>query len=358
MPGQIKHQKTLLSWYRKKSRRGLPWRETRDPYRIWISEAMLQQTQVSTVIPYYERFLKRFPTVQALCRAPLTEVLDLWSGLGYYSRAKNLHACAQAIVREHAGRLPDQVEPLMKLPGIGRTTAGAIASIAFDRPAPILDGNVQRVLSRYYGIRQDPRRVVVRRKLWDLASKLVPVESPGDFNQALMDLGAMVCTPRRPRCSPCPISSGCVARQKGWQEEIPPPRKAAGRKKIRYLCGILERNGKVLVARRPITGLLPGLWEFPGGEKQPAESPADGIRRLITERLGIEAALAGRYPAIRQMLTHRELEIRPFLLRPLKGKLRPAWYTETQWIPPAAFGKTAFTAGMARVADRFREGPA
>ena len=348
-------QKRLIAWYRKESRKNLPWRKTRDPYRIWISEAMLQQTQVAMVIPYYERFLERFPTVQRLSRAPLTEVLDSWSGLGYYSRAKNLHACAQRIVREHSGKLPNQVDSLMKLPGIGRYTAGAISSIAFDRPAPILDGNVQRVLCRYFGIREDPRQVQIRRKLWRLAEQLVPETAPGDFNQALMELGATLCAPRQPRCGACPVSRGCRALRRGWQESIPPPRPAASRKKIRYPCAIFRKNGSVLIARRPIATLLPGLWEFPGGEQRPGESLAGALRCRLAERLGIRVEPGPRRAQVKQQLSHRELDIQAFQAEWPGGRPRLRWYMESRWILGTEMGKVSFTAGMAKLAKQIRE---
>ncbi len=343
----------LILWYRKESRKNLPWRKTRDPYRIWISEAMLQQTQVATVIPYYRRFLERFPSVHSLSRAPLTDVLDTWSGLGYYSRAKNLHACAQTITRDHGGRLPEEVDSLLKLPGIGRTTAGAIASIAFDRPAPILDGNVQRVLCRYFGIREDPRQAAVQRRLWRLAEQLVPRKDPGDFNQAMMELGAMVCLPRRPQCGRCPLSADCVSRRKGWQDSIPPSRRPTARKKLFYPCAVLRKNGRVLIARRPIATLLPGLWEFPGGEPRPGESLLGALRRHLAERLGI-LLLKNPKPCAShtQLLSHRELEIRAFSCAWTGGDPRPQWYTERKWVPLNHLGKVPFTAGMAELARR------
>ncbi len=349
-------QKILLDWYRKESRKNLPWRKNRDPYRVWISEAMLQQTQVATVIPYYQRFLRRFPTVRALSRAPLTEVLESWSGLGYYSRAKNLHACAQQIVRDHSGKLPDQVDALMKLPGIGRYTAGAIASIAFDRPAPVLDGNVQRVFSRYFGIREDPRSAPVQRRLWELAEQRVPPEAPGDFNQALMDLGATVCTPRQPRCGSCPLLAGCIARRRGWQDSIPPPRPAPLRKKLSYPCALLQKGGLVLIARRPIATLLPGLWEFPGGEQREGESPLAALRNRLAERLGITVEEPKPLTTLLQILSHRELEIRLFDCRWDKKALRLRWYTQARWIPRKKLGGIPFTAGMAKVADKIQGG--
>ena len=313
---------------------------------------MLQQTQVSTVIPYYERFLKKFPTLQALAKAPTTDVLDSWSGLGYYSRAKNLHAAAQKVASEHGGRIPDEVDQLLELPGIGRYTAGAVASIAYDRPAPILDGNVIRVLCRYFGIRQDPRGVQIQRKLWGLSSKLVPQEKPGDFNQALMELGALLCTPNDPQCPGCPLYADCRARKQGLQEEIPRPRPELVRKHIYYLCGILERNGSVLLARRPLSGLLPGLWEFPGGERGAGESEAEGLARRFRERLGIEVQPGRLRAEIQQTLSHRELEIRAFACRRTGGRLRPRWYTETGWFPKEDLHRMGLTAGMSKLARK------
>lgn len=343
-------QKALLGWYEKHSRKGLPWRQTKDPYRIWVSETMLQQTQVATVIPYYERFLKTFPTLEALAQAPAGEVLDSWSGLGYYSRAKHLHAAARAVAAQHGGRLPDDVGDLLKLPGIGRYTAGAVASIAYDRPAPVLDGNVIRVLCRYFGIREDPSRALTQRRMWELSARLVPQENPGRFNQALMELGALVCVPRDPDCPVCPVRSGCLARREGLQGVIPPRRPAPAKKRIRYLCGILQRGSTVLLARRPLSGLLPGLWEFPGGEKDPRESERESIRRHFRERLGIHIQPDRILAEVRQMLSHRELEIRAFGCRRTGGRLRPRWYTESRWVPKGDLLRRGLTAGMQKLA--------
>ncbi len=357
--GREPFRKKLLAWYRKNARHDLPWRKTRDPYRIWVSESMLQQTQVATVIPYYRRFLRRFPSVKRLGRSPLKEVLEIWSGLGYYSRAKNLHAAAQEILGRYDGQIPNQVEDLLTLPGVGRYTAGAVASIAYDRPAPILDGNVTRVLVRYLGIREDPKLPAVQSQLWAVAEHLVKEKgtgtylspSPGEFNQALMELGALVCTPRRPNCPACPVSGNCLARRNGWQDRIPPPRPTPPRKKILYLCGILERDGSLLLARRPLSGLLPGLWEFPGGEKGPAESEPQGLIRLLQERLGIRVEPGKPRATLKQTLSHRELEIRAFDCRFDDAAVRPRWYLETGWVPRRNLGKMALTAGMRRLAQ-------
>jgi A/G-specific adenine glycosylase len=255
-------RKQLLAWYRL-NKRPLPWRRRRTAYAIWVSETMLQQTQAATVIPYYHRFLRQFPTVRALAQAPLTEVLDCWSGLGYYNRAKNLHAGAQKVLKERGGKIPDTAEELRTLPGVGPYTAGAIASIAFDRPVPLVDGNVIRVLCRWLGVRKDPQQADVQRLLWETAGRLVDPSSPVDFNQALMELGATVCTPRAPACPRCPVRALCVARRRGWETRIPFSAPPAVRRTLRYLSAVLEKNGGVLLARRPLTGLLAGLWEFP-----------------------------------------------------------------------------------------------
>jgi A/G-specific adenine glycosylase len=318
---------------------------------------MLQQTQVETVIPYYERFLRRFPSLEALSRAPLIAVLDSWSGLGYYSRAKNLHAGAIQVVRERGGRIPDRPEDLTRLPGIGRTTAGAIASIAFDRPAPVLDGNVLRVLCRYFGIRQDPRRAAVQARLWGIAGQLVPENRPGDFNQALMDLGATLCLPRHPSCPACPIRSGCIARRNGWQERIPPARRQTPKKRVTYLCGILEQDGRVLLARRPLSGLLPGLWEFPGGEHRPGSSHAECLSRLLRERLGVQAEPGQPQAQVIQILSHRRLHLRALRCR-WKGSPRPSCgYIALRWVAPGKLQALSLTAGMRRLAAQLYPAP-
>lgn len=346
-------QRKLLAWYRKGTRTGMPWRGSRNPYHIWISEAMLQQTQVETVTPYYHRFLKRFPTVEALGRARLTEVLEAWSGLGYYSRAKNLHAAAAQILKQHGGRIPDQPEALLALPGIGRYTAGAIASIAFGKPAAVLDGNVTRVLCRYFAMTQDPRTPRIQRRLWELAQALLVREAPGDFNQALMDLGATVCVPRQPLCHRCPIRPGCAAFRRGLQERIPPSKQAPRRKRIRYLCGILEKEGSVLVARRPVSGLLPGLWEFPGGETTSFRSASSALPQLLAHRLGITAKPLKRPIRVTQTLTHRELEIQAYRCKWQGTPARPRWYTQTRWVSKKGLPAVSFTGGMAKIAKAF-----
>ncbi len=276
---QVAHR--LLAWYADHGR-DLPWRGTRDPYRIWLSEIMLQQTGVTVVIPYYERFLRRFPDVQTLAEASVDEVIALWAGLGYYSRARNLHA-ASRIVAEAGGRLPEDLKALQALPGIGRSTAGAILSIAFNRKAPILDGNVRRVLIRLHAVEQPPRTAAVEKDLWRWAEELTPEDRPHDYVQAIMDLGATLCTPRQPRCTDCPLASLCLAHGRGIAAQLPrrQPRKTLPL--VHQVALLLERDGKFLVRKRSLQGMLGGLWEFPWRLQGPGQEALSAVRALLRE---------------------------------------------------------------------------
>ncbi len=256
----------LLAWYRA-AHRSLPWRGDADPYHIWVSEIMLQQTQVEAVIPYYARWLKRFPTVQSLAAAPERAVLALWEGLGYYTRARNLHRAAQLMVNENDGQLPRTVGRLLALPGIGRYTAAAIASLAFGADAAVLDGNVKRVLARVFNIEEDVKSARGEKHLWALAESLLPRGEAGDYNQALMDLGATVCAPRAPRCDQCPVVTLCAAKKLGVQLERPVPRARAPLPHKYFVAGVIHKRGRVLIVQRQ-DKLLGGLWAFPSGEGQ------------------------------------------------------------------------------------------
>ena len=263
----------LSAWFARE-KRDLPWRRTRDPYRIWISEAMLQQTRVETVIPYYGRFLEAFPTVEDLARADEDAVLAAWSGLGYYRRARALHAAARAIVERHGGRFPDDVERLLALPGIGPYTAGAVASIAFGRREALVDGNVRRVLSRVFGETEESR-------IGSLARSLVPAEEPGEWNQALMELGALVCASRDPACERCPISGLCVARKEGRIAELPSPKARPSTIEVDAVVLAATRNGRWLLERRPSEGRMAGMWQMPTVERRGrlfAKDPPRGLR--------------------------------------------------------------------------------
>jgi A/G-specific adenine glycosylase len=272
----------LLRWFARHERE-MPWRaargEPRDPYHVWLAEVMLQQTQVATVIPYYRRWLERFPTLNDLAAAPVDDVLKLWEGLGYYSRARNFHRAAQAVVSEYGGRVPDTVEELRKLSGVGPYTAGAIASLAFGRDAPVLDGNVARVLSRVFALDKPPSEPRAKEHLWELAEALLPQGRAGEFNEALMDLGATTCTPRSPQCPECPINTHCSAYANGNPEGYPvkAAKKAVPQQTI-LTAVIVDSHGRMLMAQRPHRGLLGGLWEFPGGVTE------DGGRRTGEQR--------------------------------------------------------------------------
>lgn len=252
----------LLAWFRRE-RRELPWRASRDPYRVWISEAMLQQTRVDVVVGYYTRFLARFPTLDALAKAPVDDVLAAWSGLGYYRRARTLHAAARAIVEQHGGRFPSTRESVLELPGIGPYTAGAVLSIAFDAPEALVDGNVARVLARLFEIDDEDASAAFQERAWSLARALVPAKGAGEWNQALMELGALVCTPRNARCDECPLAARCRARDHGRVDELPRKRARRASVEVELTGAWIEAHGTLVLERRADGGRMAGLWQLP-----------------------------------------------------------------------------------------------
>jgi A/G-specific adenine glycosylase len=330
-----RRRRALLRWYRA-NRRDLPWRRTRDPYAIWISETMLQQTRVETVIPYYERFLTLFPDVEALASADMDDVLGAWAGLGYYSRARNLRAAAREIAESHGGRLPEDTEGLRSLPGIGRYTAGAVASIAFDRPEPIVDGNVARVLCRLLGIRDEVDSPSVTRRLWDEAAALADGPHPGDLNQALMELGAVVCIPAEPRCPACPLAGDCDAQRAGDAASLPRKRRKQAARKIEAAAAWIVRRGKVLAVRRPPRGLLGGLWELPGGDLARREDPSAGLVRNLRERVGLSVSKPQYIGAVEHLFTHRKLRLHVFRSDPPTGRTRLDGFDAHRWLSPTS----------------------
>jgi A/G-specific adenine glycosylase len=253
----------LIAWHRDHGRHDLPWQNTRDPYRVWLSEIMLQQTQVSTVIPYYAKFLARFPTLEVLAAAPVEAVMGLWSGLGYYARARNLHACARAIVREHGGKFPQDPAVIVQLPGIGRSTANSIAAFCFGTQTPILDGNVKRVLTRQFGIDGFPGQLAVEKQLWLLAESLVPTENVDIYNQAQMDLGSLICTRSKPLCDKCPVGTSCVAKKQNRIAELPVKKSKRTIPEREVTLLMLVHDGKVLLELRPPSGIWGGLLSLP-----------------------------------------------------------------------------------------------
>jgi A/G-specific adenine glycosylase len=324
-------QGALIAWFRR-GHRDMPWRRTRDPYAIWVSEIMLQQTRVETVVPYFERWMRRFPSVRALAEAPLDDVLAQWAGLGYYARARNLQRAAQQIVEKHGGRFPRAREDVHALPGVGPYTAGAILSIAFGEKEPILDGNVARVLSRLFFVENPGKR---DEKLWALAEQLLPAESPGDFNQALMELGATVCTPRAPSCLACPLRKYCAAQQKGLQESLPPVKKKTPTRAIDQVTILVERERKLLLLRRPPSGLWGGLWEPPTGELAPGEDPAEAAARVVHSSTALRLDNVEPMSRFEHVLTHRRMRFFPFRAR-ARGRMRVSGYDASRWVARAS----------------------
>lgn len=329
-PAPAALRRALLAWFRQ-NRRDLPWRRTRDPYAIWVAETMLQQTRVQTVIPYYERFMARFPTVQVLADAPADELMRHWAGLGYYSRARNLQAAACQVVALHGGALPNTAQELRALPGIGRYTAGAVASIAFDRREPVVDGNVARVLARLFALRQDIRAPAAQKRLWREAALLASGAQPGALNEALMELGATVCTPRAPRCGHCPLRRHCAARAAGCQAELPVKSRPAPRRRVEAVAALLLRGGRMLAVRRPPGGLLGGLWELPGGARRGREALHTALERNLREGLGLKIHSAEPLGAVRHEFTHRLLRLHVFRARAAPGRVRRAGFDGHRW---------------------------
>lgn len=323
-------RRSLLCWYAE-SGRDLPWRHQRHPYPIWVSEIMLQQTQVKTAIPYYERWLKVFPSIQYLAAADLQQVLKVWQGLGYYARARNLHRASQQIVCHHGGNFPENLEEVLALPGIGRTTAGGILSAAFDRPLAILDGNVKRILARLTLLSVPPGKAL--KQLWQLSELILDPERPREFNQALMDLGATVCTQKNPACDRCPWTSHCQAYNTGKQSELPVreassplPHKSIG------VAVIWNDRGEILIDKRPPKGLLGGLWEFPGGKIEAGETVEQCIQREIKEELGIEIAVGDRLIEIDHAYTHFRVTLQVYHCRHLSGIPQTIECDEIRWV--------------------------
>lgn len=332
----------LIAWF-EANKENLPWRRSRSPYHVWLAEIMLQQTQVATVIPYYERFLSRFPTVEALAEAPLGEVLKAWEGLGYYSRARNLHRTAQIVTQAYSGEFPSQPEELMKLPGIGRYTAGAIASLAFGLDAAVLDGNVMRVLTRLFDVADDISLASTRQRLWHLAESLLPAGRAGPWNEGLMELGRRICTPRSPVCSACPLAALCEAHRLGVEEERPVRLAKARTPHYDVTAAVIQReDGHILIAQRPLSGMLGGLWEFPGGKRQAGESLAECLSREIREELGIEIVVGPQITTVRHAYTHFRITLYAFACTLLSGEPQAIGCADWAWVTLDELDQYAF----------------
>ena len=323
----------------------MPWRGA-TPYGVWVSEIMLQQTQVATVIPFYLRFMERFPTVEALASTPIDEVLKYWAGLGYYARARNLHRAAQIVTNEHHGIVPNTPEMIETLPGIGRYTSGAILSIAYGLPRPLVDANVIRVLSRLFGLSGDPKSQANQALLWGLAERMVPQQNPGDFNQSLMELGALVCSPAEPQCARCPLYSECVAGH--LPDPTVLPEIPAGRATISLIhSAALIRNfkGEFLLLQRPLEGLWGGLWEFPRVTCTAGESPEEAAKRAGRETVGLPLEVGIRVGKVKHAVTHHKITLYGYLASPVHTQLQlnPVAGRDLAWIPPDAIEQYALS---------------
>jgi A/G-specific adenine glycosylase len=349
-PGQLLAlQRKLLAWFGS-HQRDLPWRRDRDPYHIWVSEVMLQQTQVATVVPYFERFLAAFPTVADLAAADEAEVLRLWEGLGYYRRARHLHQAARQLVQAYPGALPPDPGLWRQLPGVGRYILGAVLSQAFDLPLPIVEANSQRVLCRLFGQRRDPRRGPTRRWLWQVAAELLPRRQAGDFNQALMELGALVCRPAAPDCPACPLARHCAARRQGLQERIPPAARGPRPVAVRETAVVVARGRQVLLVQRPDHGRWANLWEFPRGTVTEGEEPAAAARRLLPELTGVRGRLAGELLTLRHSVTHHRITLVCFAAHYVSGRFRSSFYRRGSWLEPAELAGLPVSAAQRQLA--------
>lgn len=326
----------LVNWYLT-VQRDLPWRNTSDPYAIWLSEIMLQQTQVNTVIPYYHQFLQLFPTVSDLAKADWGDVIKAWEGLGYYARARNMHKAAQIIVENHKGQFPNKFDDILALTGIGQSTAGAISTFAFKKPRPILDGNVKRVLSRLEAIKDPIEDKNVIEALWKVSESLLPKKDPQQayyLNQALMELGATCCTPKNPQCNKCPWVEECKAHKESIQDLLPNKQKKLATPHYTIAVGVIwdKAQQKVLIALRPETGLLAGMWEFPGGKCEDNETLAQCVVREIKEETGLVVEVASKLGEVKHAYTHFKITMHAFHCQLISGKAKPQKSQEIRWV--------------------------
>ena len=324
-------QTKLLNWY-KKSYRKLPWRETDNPYYVWISEVMLQQTQVETVKPYYEKFTQKFPTLKALAKVDLEKVLKVWEGLGYYSRARNLHKAAKMVAKESGGKVPDNYQQFRQLPGVGAYIAAAVQSIAFHQPYAVVDGNVKRVLARLFAINIPVNDAKSNKVFQQKASEILNQKNPGMFNQAMMELGALICRPQNPLCAKCPVKQFCTAFQSNLTHKYPIRKKRKPIPQYHAAIGVVSKNGKLLITKRKESGLLGGLWEFPGGKIQDGETPQQACIREIKEEVNLKIEVLEYLTQVKHAYTHFKIVLDVFQCRYVSGKVKLNGAIDYRWI--------------------------
>lgn len=344
-------RKALLRWY-DQNKRNLPWRDCGDSYKVWISEIMLQQTRVDQATPFFLRFINEFPTVFDLAESSQDRLLKTWEGLGYYSRARNLHAAAKEIVARFNGNLPESYTELLELKGIGPYTAAAISSICFNEYRAVVDGNVIRVLSRLYGIEDDTRSSRTLNEIQTFASELLDTERPGDFNQAVMELGATVCSPKHPSCMQCPWKHDCIAHSMVKTESIPYKSPAKKKPHHRIVIGIIENESKeILISKRPDEKMLGGLWEFPGGKAEKNEFDEDALKRELMEEVGIEVEILGRLPEIKHAYSHFSITMVPFRVRHISGEPKNLESSQIRWIKESELRTYPFPRANTKLMD-------
>ncbi|MEI6891186.1 MAG: A/G-specific adenine glycosylase [Pontiella sp.] len=342
----------LLPWFAI-HKRSMPWRSNRTPYRVWISELMLQQTRVDQATPYFHRFMKRFPSLNSLAEASQEDVLMMWEGLGYYSRARNLHKAAQLIVTEHQGRFPSTAEQIIKLPGIGSYTTAAIGSLAFGLDLAVLDGNVIRVLSRLFAYEKDTRSTRAKKELQHLADELLVVGSAGDFNESMMELGAMVCTPKNPDCPACPLSRCCLGKQRGTPADF--PFKAPKKKIPHIIVGagvVINEQGEALVAQRRSEDMLGGLWEFPGGKLEPNETIQECIARELKEELGIHIEVGEFLVTVKHAYSHFTMELHTYFATIKSGRPTVIECQDFQWLEISNLRKVPYSKADLKIIEQ------
>lgn len=324
-------RKALIGWYRA-NKRDLPWRNTDDPYRIWVSEVMLQQTQVATVVPYYHRFLQQFEELKGLARANSQAVLKVWEGLGYYARARNLHRAASIVLKEHRGVVPSRWSEFRKLPGVGDYIAAAVLSLAFEQPYPVVDGNVKRVLARLMMINDPVNTASTTKKFREIADQLLEQKKPGTFNQAMMELGAVICKPQQPQCGNCPVQKNCRSNQAGEVLNYPIKLKKRPTPLYRIAVGVVFKNGRVLITRRKPSGLLGGLWEFPGGKIQEGESPEAACIREIKEEVNLAVQVDSHLSRVQHAYTHFKIVMDVYCCSYVSGRVALSGPVDHRWI--------------------------
>lgn len=345
----------ILSWY-DEHKREMPWRDCANPYFIWISEVMLQQTRVDQVEPYFNRFIERFPTVYDLAKADQQEVLKVWEGLGYYSRARHLHQAAKTVVEKFDGEIADSRDEILKLKGVGPYTSAAILSIAFQKPLAAVDGNVIRVLSRFYGVEDDVRRSATKTLIQEYADELIDKNRPGDFNQALMELGASICSPTTPDCGECPLQTDCIANRMVKTDEI--PYKAPKKKVPHYNIGvgiIMNEKREVLIAHRPEDGMLGGLWEFPGGKQKADETIEETTVRELREELGVEVGIVERFMQLNHAYSHFKITLHAFICELVEGTPKANASQQIKWVKIEELDDYPFPKANRQLTEKLQE---